>query len=504
MKTALVGTERAPLPAAETEPLRALGLHISDDPAQAVWDVLAAKNLLAKAGGGQFAVGSSQFAVGSGQVAVSQFPISQFPISKLELMLTGKYAPVLPEFMALLAQNGQSLPPEYLPDLLDRCVRDGHFFQKIKPALGPRAAWLAAQNPAWKPLFAAPNADWGTARFAERTEMLRQARRESPDLATFWLEKTWQTESLDHKTAFLRLLADGLSLRDEALLERAATDKNREVRWAAVQLLAQIPGKRQAALADFFGEKLAAAFEPDVDFPKFLSAALPDLEAEPARWLVALLPGKTIGAGWRVAVFGLFLRLLPPGRLEILTQKSPAQILAALADTPDRTDALPALLEGAAAHGDETWLAAVLRFFGQSPEHPFWRSDIMLRVLQALPENLWRTAVPGPLRCDALLENADSALLKSLAISDLSWSREMLHLFLAQLHKLLTSRSLWSLPLAQLRQALENAAYRCTPADAEAARAWLLPGGQRHPWQRELEQFFDVVRFREDVRRAFA
>lgn len=70
----------------------------------------------------------------------------------LAVMLGGKYAAALPEWLELFSRSGQSLPPESLPGLLSRCVADPSLREMLAPHLGDRARWLIGQNPAWAAL----------------------------------------------------------------------------------------------------------------------------------------------------------------------------------------------------------------------------------------------------------------------------------------------------------------------------------------------------------------
>jgi hypothetical protein len=70
----------------------------------------------------------------------------------LSVMLSGKYAAALPEWLELFSRSGQSLPPESLPGLLSRCAADPSLREMLAPHLGDRARWLIAQNPDWTAL----------------------------------------------------------------------------------------------------------------------------------------------------------------------------------------------------------------------------------------------------------------------------------------------------------------------------------------------------------------
>lgn len=149
LKTLIVGTERSPL--AEND-LALFGLSPSADPAKTALEALAAANLASKAGF-QLAVADDS---SSGELAEidGRAICSNEAIEDLKLILSGRYADALPEFLNLLTQNNLRLPPELLPELLDKAERDFTMTEKIRPAFGARGEWLARQNPRWQSLLA--------------------------------------------------------------------------------------------------------------------------------------------------------------------------------------------------------------------------------------------------------------------------------------------------------------------------------------------------------------
>src|SRR5262249_35073360 len=116
------------------------------------------------------------------------------------------------------------------------------------PAGRPRAAWRAAQRREWGSLAVsaaeAPADDvtgWELGSIGRRVGILAALRRRDPAAAREMLAKAWPTETPDDRAALLGALATGLSTGDEPLLETALDDRRKEVRVAAVELLALLP-----------------------------------------------------------------------------------------------------------------------------------------------------------------------------------------------------------------------------------------------------------------------
>ncbi|MEV6359760.1 SWIM zinc finger family protein [Nocardia asteroides] len=179
---------------------------------------------------------------------------------RLSRMLADKSA-FLPEWFAAAA------PMDFrLPDVL--CVQaltaasDISLRGSLLRLAGRRGRWLAARNPAWSGLLDAfpvdraaiaehpaetpesPGTDdiWLFGAPGERKDWLAQLRRRDPAAALEVLTTAWAKESGAIKAELLALLADGLNLHDEPLLERALDDRRGDVRRTAAGLLARLPG----------------------------------------------------------------------------------------------------------------------------------------------------------------------------------------------------------------------------------------------------------------------
>jgi hypothetical protein len=488
LKTFIVGTERSPLP--ESEAL-ALGLSPSPDPARTLLESLAAENLARKAG-----------------FRLNEFSISQFPrptdmagraippedarpfcsdaaAKDLSLMLSGRYAAALPEFLDLLAQKNLRLPPEYLPELLEKAERDPALAELLRPALGARGEWLARQNPRWNALTADEETDWFTASFSERKRLLAATRARNPLLALAWLEKTWPEEKADHKAQFVDILRTRLSPLDEDFLEKTFLDKNREVRRAALELLALLPESRIfQEMKVFFKEKLAKPVKqnrkPD------LEKSLPDLSEETVQvWLSVL--SKNELSDWRNELLRLFVSILPPDELLSLTERSPEKLLESLDDTKDAAAFLKAIVR----HKSEAWTEPTLRHFSRDFRHAVWQTKEMAAFL-----TLFAAETMAFLQKNKLALGYDNqAILRAVENCRHSWPKSLLENLLAQYRP--SAYGNGEIPGWQFAAVLQTAAYFCQPA--EAANSTFVRDYLQNPPKaraKELEEFLAVVRFR--------
>ncbi|MDG4865551.1 DUF5691 domain-containing protein, partial [Streptomyces sp. T-3] len=125
-----------------------------------------------------------------------------------------------------------------------------------------RALWLARLNPDWKfALRTAPGGSalpspedtaavqrlWDEGLFAERVALLAAVRAHDAQAARELLAATWAKERAEDRLMFLDSLRTGLSDADEPFLEQALSDRSRNVRSTAAELLSALPGSALAA-----------------------------------------------------------------------------------------------------------------------------------------------------------------------------------------------------------------------------------------------------------------
>lgn len=129
---------------------------------------------------------------------------------------------------------------------------------------GPLGRWLAERNPQWRYVLRTAGAQgptetdliWQQGLFAERVTHLTQLRRRDPAAALALLAGTWPSERAEDRLLFLDALQEGLSPADEPFLEAALTDRSRNVRSTAAELLSTLPG---SALGARMAERALAA-----------------------------------------------------------------------------------------------------------------------------------------------------------------------------------------------------------------------------------------------------
>ncbi|WP_369261416.1 DUF5691 domain-containing protein [Streptomyces sp. R35] len=170
---------------------------------------------------------------------------------------------LLPQWLTLANARGFAPPPQALPALLDAARGRTDLRPAALAFAGPRAFWLARLNQEWRfALRSAPGGGaalpgpeeaervqqlWQEGLFAERVALLSAIRAKEPDAARELLTTTWATERAEDRLMFLDSLRSGLCAADEPFLERALSDRSRNVRATAAELLSALPGSALAA-----------------------------------------------------------------------------------------------------------------------------------------------------------------------------------------------------------------------------------------------------------------
>ena len=233
---------------------------------------------------------------------------------RVERILAGEQARVLPEWLAAAAAAGRRVPAETLPDLLDRGRTDRALRPFIARAAGRRAMWLALRNPDWAYLAGEPTGGrsgqvgrgstaqpasgpgdptgWETGSRGQRLTYLERLRDVDPDAARAALRGTWASEPAPDRATFLATFERGLGPADEEFLEEALADRAKDVRHVAAGLLTRLPGSAYGRrVAERAGDCLRAERRTDrPDEQTWISLQPPDGGIAALRDLLAHTP----------------------------------------------------------------------------------------------------------------------------------------------------------------------------------------------------------------------
>ncbi|MDR3035762.1 MAG: DUF5691 domain-containing protein, partial [Kitasatospora sp.] len=182
---------------------------------------------------------------------------------------------LLPQWLSLANERGFAAPAQALPALLDAARGRTDLRPAALAFAGPRALWLARLNPDWRfALRSTPGGGsepppnemdraqrlWQEGLFAERVALLTRLRARRPAAARELLTTTWATERAEDRLMFLDSLRTGLGSTDEPFLEQALSDRSRNVRATAAELLSALP---DSALAGRMAARAVACVAVD-------------------------------------------------------------------------------------------------------------------------------------------------------------------------------------------------------------------------------------------------
>ncbi|MER7808501.1 DUF5691 domain-containing protein [Streptomyces sp900116325] len=183
---------------------------------------------------------------------------------------------LIPQWLAAADRRGFRAPASLLPPLLDAARARTDLRPQALAFAGPRGLWLAGLNPEWKFALRGSSGSsllpdvtdaeavhrlWEEGLFAERVALLGAVRAHDPGGALALLTSTWPTERAEDRLMFLDSLRAGLSAADEPFLEQALSDRSRNVRATAAELLSALP---ESALAGRMAARASSCVNPDL------------------------------------------------------------------------------------------------------------------------------------------------------------------------------------------------------------------------------------------------
>lgn len=311
-------------------------------------------------------------------------------------------AELLPQWLATARRHGYAAPAVALPALLDASRARTALRADAVALAGPRGLWLARLNPEWKfalrtgarglePPVDDPDAVqrlWAEGLFAERIALLTRLRRRDTETAgrtngagtaLALLLSTWRTERAEDRLMFLDSLREGLSPRDERFLEEALSDRSRNVRSTAAELLSALP---DSALAARMAERARSCVALDAGGITVEAPYVCDVPME-RDGVVALPPS---GRGERAWWFG---QLVDSAPLRIWAQRlggrSPEEIVALPVRDDWQPDLHAAWWRAAVRQRNPEWARALL---GPAPAASSSVTSVgdPARLLSVLPE----------------------------------------------------------------------------------------------------------------------
>ncbi|MFB7662450.1 DUF5691 domain-containing protein [Kitasatospora sp. NPDC056138] len=366
--TAMLGTDRRPLPELTGSPALTGAARSVDrtDAATALLELAALETVRRRAG----AVATEADPLPEPAVSDPRRELPEAAARRLAVLVGGRSSAgmvanlgeLLPQWLATAREHGYRAPAALVPALLDVARARSELRPDAVALAGPLGRWLAGRNPDWRFVTrtavepgngncAGPTGSgntagsghttdpgntagsghttdpgnttgrgstddpgerlWQEGLFAERVTHLTRLRRSDPAAALDLLRSTWSTERAEDRLLFLDALQEGLSPHDEPFLEAALSDRSKNVRATAAELLSTLP---RSALAARMAERARVAVRlvrPAAGTDCLRLAISPPAECDAAMQRDGIPPKSPTGRGQRAWWFGEIIAAAP-------------------------------------------------------------------------------------------------------------------------------------------------------------------------------------------------
>jgi hypothetical protein len=294
--------------------------------------------------------------------------VSPAAARRLARMLGGDHPDLLAEWLHAVTTRGLRLPPHFLPVLLDLArhagSKDPALVRLVAEAGGPRARWLAGLNPDWKFVLEETLSEdevWRLGNASQRRAYLRALRARDPGAARELIADGWAAAGPDERVMFVSVLADGLSLADESLLEAALDDGTAFVRKMAGDVLAALPG---SAFSRRMAERAVRwlRMEHGEPGPRLVIVPPDGIDAAMRRDGITSGPGPEASPTRYIGLVLETVARTPPRAWTRQFGLSPAKIVAMPAGDlgPSSPSLFMAWSRAALTQGDQEWMNALV------------------------------------------------------------------------------------------------------------------------------------------------
>ena len=496
VKLALLGTDRSTLSPAMKVELQGYGIDTDKEITEVVLESAALYAPLQKAGFQPKIWEEPLLAKSPAEILAT---CSQKSAAHLSLILMGRYPYALTEFVQAMADYQKCLPFEFLPTLLDKCVKDEFLWQKIAPIIGHRGNWLIHLNPVWQKLkVEVTQENWEIGTKIERVAILKKLRQEDPEEGLKMLLSTWTADGLTEKTAFLKCLAIGLSDLDEVFLEECLDFSRKEVRTNAAILLSELPNSQlQKRILGYLKEAIQIGKEDGIEKPLIIlpstkdKALIRDGINPKQKWKKG---GETTGMLYQMVA------ILPPHHWEKQFGRPPAAILHFFTQSEWSIMLIEGAASAAALHGSVDWMEAILRFWLANQNNRRWAELDIKSVLSALPNEVFNEVVFEKLKTIKFLPAEHSPLIQLLQKADCIWEDRLTNVVMMRLQDWVADNVSYSWTGIQYRNMLKRAAYTINPKmEKKLSKLWLGDSRNWAGWEKDIQQFLTILSFRREM-----
>lgn len=497
IKIALIGTNRTPISPNLSKALDQLGVDTKQEATAAVLEGAALYSLMQKAGGLQRTWPHPLTKLAPKEHAAT---CSTTSTHHLSLILNGTFENALPEFVEKMVDHRKRIPPELLPDLLERCLTEPILWKSIREVMGLRGSWLLEQNAKWKDLnFRADTTQWEFSRRDDRVLMLKQLRATHPNQALELITATWEEDDLSSRVQFMKSLAHHLSEKDEAFLEEKLDNSRKEIRKIAAELLGKLP---HSDLNKRMFERLKSLLfvKKGRLKKKRLEVTLPEQSDDGM-----LRDGIDPSAQWykggvKASRLGQMMSSIPPQQWNTHFGTTTSDTLTLIIRSEWSELMLQAIAEASAIHKDEEWIEVILNFWLDNYHNQQWNYFNPEKLLDDLSPPTFNKIVLQNIQQTNSLLDEESPLTIILRKVNHPWEDPLAIAVIRNMQKWISGETAHYWSGWHLRSILKQGAYLCNPNLLETlSKGWTQAG---HTWEKEIDAFLSTIKFRKEMHEA--
>lgn len=497
IKTALIGTDRSDLSKSTLEEFEKLGVDIDATPANILLEGATLYAQMRKAG---FQPEKWKDDIPFPAQKDKSKICSKKSSEHLAMILTGSFTPALDNYIEQLIFNKKSLPPELLPELLEKCRSDKTLWGKLKNAIGERGNWLIEQNEDWHFLVGkSTQVEWEDGTKEERLALLNHLRKTQPDEALENIESTWEEDDWQHRVEYLKTLKHNLSLADEPFLEKCLDEKRKDLRRTAAVLLEKIEGaelrkrmwKRLKNCVNLKSRTLKKE-KIEIELPETCDDEMLRDGVDPRK--------KWHKGGLKASYFAQMFIIVPPSNWEVYFDKKAKEVLDIFIRSEWAELLVQASIASAVRHQDENWMEAIAHFYFKNHDKNHWEGLDVKELLEKLPDHLFNQFAIQELKdFKTILENSEP-LVHLLQLNESTWDKNLTLLMMKNLRYLISQNINYGWNMIHYRNMLDRAAYGSDPELYEILdRSWANDESYWTNWGKEIDNFLRVLKFRRDV-----
>jgi len=496
IKTALLGTERTNLPDSLEDLLKAFKLPQAPSSEEALLQLLSVYGAAKKT-----AVINTKVKFEKFETLLDDNACDIAATKSLKLILKGMHAPALNEFLELLEQYQQVLPPTMLPDLFEEAKSNKKLWKDLKHLIGQRGEWLLAQNADWMHLGnQVVEVDWKFASKEVRLLLLKYWRKNKPQKAIKSLESTWSEEDWKSKVEFLKTLEIGLSKKNEPFLKKGLTESRKEIRKIAGTLLLKIPDSE-------YSEQLFELLKKYITLKKVnIHIELPEEIDERYGAIVHFDKKKSLSKGIKSLALGQLFSKIPLEKWEAHFQFEPKELVPMFLRSNERQVMGEHLINACFEQKNEKWIAPLLHYWLQEKSNLNFMSWKIKDLIPLLTDKTFNQLAMASLPKEPQLLGELVPLFIFLKNSTQHWDDDLSEKIIAPLKEHISKIQSFNWSTWHYKELLQTATYRVNPDLLQRGLGdeWNLGNSGQEMWQPEIEQFLGGLKFRRKMYLGFA